>query len=156
MDALSLVANTIAVLSTGKAVFYTFEKLNDLHTAPFAAYAVYNEISDIGLVVKQATFTSRQYSNVSGSPQSALLAFNRSLERVKEVLLELETIIESQLLLQLNSNGEVSVKRFAWVYRKNRIIRLQKQLRKVNIDLTVQLAVLLMYAFDVHSLPLIF
>ena len=145
MNSFSLVANTIAVLSAAKVFSYGFEKINDLHTAPDAAYAVYNEISDVSLVVQHVKTTFQEHSNMSGISQPALFALGRSLDRARDVLLELNTIIDCQLLLQLNDRGKLSVNRFIWIRKKGRIRQLQDSLRLIKLDLTAGLTALYTY-----------
>lgn len=140
MDPLSITVGILAILGAGGQVCKGLQKLTALKNAPAALAALNNEVADIHCVVQELHDLARQYQDIYGRPVHPSVC--RALERVKETVLMLEQLIAYELTLVDSRNGQLKLRRTAWMRSEHKVKELQQQMRSDRINLAAALSVL--------------
>ena len=143
MDPLSVTASIVTLLAASGSIVGGLEKLSSLREAPDIILALNNEISDFRLVIYELTNYLQQ--DPAGSPSRAQ-AFSTQilpiLDRARSKLTELESIIEYRLVLP-GSNGSIRLNKTAWFWERQKVKRIQEEIRSTRTNLVAVIGVLI-------------
>lgn len=116
------------------------EKLTALRNASVAFLALNNEVADTQCLVQELHDLARQHQDTYSRAISPGVC--TALERVKQTLLVLEQLIAYELTAVNSRNGQIKLRRTAWMRSQNRVRELQEELRSNRINLASTLGVL--------------
>ena len=142
MDALSIIAGCIAVVTAGGSVIRGLAKLQNLRNVPDILLAVIDEVSDLTLLVQEIRLVFQKYQGASDIPQTSISAVQQILDRAQAVLLELDQVVNYRLLRPPSTKGVIRHKLIAWICEERRVYQLQERLRSIRNDLTAGLITL--------------
>jgi hypothetical protein len=137
MDPLSITASVLTVAGT---IVKALEKIQILHHAPDEFQALVNEVSDIQVILGEieTVLQERSVHAVPGHvPDTAL---SRLLERAKDTLLVLQTLIDDRLVGSPSGTGGRKVAKFTWLRERSRVKDIQENLHILRQNLAVALA----------------
>jgi len=128
MDPLSIVISTLTVLEIGTKVSKGLGQV--IHTwkgAPPAIYALYNEISDLNVVLDHIDATQHALA-ARGTKYDAhfVVALDDHLSQARLLLAELQ-----KLVLELKDLSTVK-KKYKWLFRHAEVAQLQHRLRETR------------------------
>lgn len=142
MDPLSITAATLALIGAANQVAVGLSKLASLKGAPAAILALNNEVSDLRLVLQEAEPLLLKHKQATAPsqptcPQKMVDAtFLLSIERAKEKLLDLESVIQNRLMTRLGA-----IDRLGWLREQDKVRKAQTDLRTVRLNITAALGV---------------
>ena len=142
MDPLSVTASVLAVTGVAVQVAKKLRKLRGFCNPSGEIHAVENEIADLQAVFKNIERIIAERKDQSNQAQEQLLDLVNSLKRAKEVLLELDSILNYRLIGSYTVCGEPKFARVAWIRERSKVKTLQEDLRGVRLQLITQLSVL--------------
>jgi hypothetical protein len=135
MDPLSISAGIIAFLGASAKVVGFLEELSSLRNAPAAILALNNEIADLRMLFCGLEEIARQQTN------SAVTTSNvkPTLDRAKQKVLQLETILEFQVIKRRSVNNEIEIDRITWLRNKKTVLKIHDEFRDMKLDITTAL-----------------
>ena len=143
MDPLSLTASIIAVLGAGGSVVGGLEKLSSLREAPDMILALNNEISDFRLVVFElASYLRDQPTRSSTNVHTFIDNIPPILDRARDKLLELESLIEYKLILPRN-DGSIRLNKTSWIWERQKVKRILEDIRSIRTNLVAVMGILI-------------
>lgn len=144
MDPLSITAAIIALIGAGGKVGTGLRKLVELRNAPDSLLQLNNEVADLKLIVQAIdTNTLDSPADDSGAAAQYQLTHN-ALERVKEVALELEVLIENTLT-KVTDDG-TKFDKVAWLRQAKKVQGLKEKIRNAKTDLRTASSIASLYA----------
>ena len=132
MDPLSITASLITVLGTGGAVTKGLGMILNLKNAPNILLQLNNEVSDLTLVIRAVDDLCRRSQLTHAAPTQEEVVYS-ALERARNVVLDLEKLIEYTLTKQTSSGSHVN--RIAWLASLDRIKKTRTAIRAIRNDL---------------------
>ena len=139
MDPLSLTASIIAILGTGGAIAKGFGKIRETKDAPTVILQLNNDVSDLTLLIRAVDQLLRSHLLAVASPEQEQIVYN-ALERARNVLLDLEKLVEYTLTKETNLGTQVN--RTAWLSSLNRIKEMKTTINATRNELTIVWAAL--------------
>ena len=118
MDPLSITVSIVALIGAAQQVAVGLNKLASLRGAPAAVLALNNELSDLRLVLSEAEPLLLKHGRAAAASQTATSTIANdtrlklSIERAKDKLMELESIIQNRLMTRLYVHFGVILPRF--------------------------------------------
>ena len=140
MDPLSISVGILTILEASGQICKGLKKFTALRSAPVAFLALNNEVAEIQCMVQDLHDLGRQHRDTYGSAVNPSVC--RALEKVKETLLVLERLIAYDLTTVDSRNGQIKLRRMAWVRSERKIGDLREQMRGNKINLATALGVL--------------
>lgn len=145
MDPLSITVATLALIGAANQVAVGLNKLASLKGAPAAILALNNEVSDLRLVLQETEplLLRHKEAAVSGNFKSTLpsskmidATFLHSMERAKDKLLDLESVIQNRLMTRMGA-----IDKLGWLREQDKVRKAQVDLRTVRLNITAALGV---------------
>lgn len=133
MDPVSFAASVIAIVGAARKAGKGISKLRDLFEAPDQIDALENELSSLQIILGDLHFDLENEPTSSIVPQNLLSIVERARTKVQE----LEEILEYQVKKPSGPEGNARPRRIAWTRKKEKIIRLQQDLRSIRTDLNL-------------------
>ncbi|KAI9873434.1 MAG: hypothetical protein M1830_000415 [Pleopsidium flavum] len=139
MDPLSVTASVLTVVGAAGAVLKSLKKLSSFRRAPEEVHALIDEVSDLQTVLRDIeTFLQERRENDRSLHR--VLGLSVLLERAKDKLLELDSIIHYRLINHQHSDSGFEVARTKWVGEKTAVASIQQALRDIRLNLTTALS----------------
>ena len=142
MDPLSLSVSIITLLGAGGSIA---KALGKLHLASDALFALNNEVSDLHVIVLETNRILQEHGNqidgTQSTPNSISKHLGSLLERAKQKLLELETLIEYRLTTPGASN-DARPRKVAWIREQKRIKIMQEEIRSIRTSIVAVIGLL--------------
>ena len=143
-DPLSITASIIAVVATAKGIGKALGKIKNLSNAPDELLALINEVSDLTVVLDDAE--SLLTRNIDGPLLSrAIQHLGTLLQRAKDILLQLDLLIEYQVVKPGSTLKDLKVSRSEWVKSKKKLESYRQRLLDVRLNIMAQLSVVSAY-----------
>ena len=139
MDPLSITASIIAILGTGGAVAKGLFKLRSIKDAPTVLLQLNNDVSDLTLLVQAVDQLLRSYRPAMPPSMQDQVVYS-ALERARNVVLQLEELIEYTLTKETGSGPQAN--RTAWLGSLDRIKEVKITTRATRDELTAVWAAL--------------
>lgn len=142
MDPLSITVATLALIGAANQVAVGLSKLASLKGAPAAILALNNEVSDLRLVLQETEpllLKNRQAAapgQPTFPPKMVDATFLLSMERAKDKLLDLESVIQNRLMTRLGA-----IDKLGWLREQDKVRKAQIDLRTVRLNITAALGV---------------
>ena len=138
MDPLSIIASTVAV---AHALHVSLRTIVATRRARPELTALYNEVSDLRLVLQELELTLEQQERESGTPppNSRLL---ESINLSKQKLDQLSAEVASWNLQQPLLSPEAEQKRFRLLRIANKAQKFREELKEIKVNLSTQLSIL--------------
>lgn len=142
MDPLSITVATLALIGAANQVAVGLNKLASLKGAPAAILALNNEVSDLRLVLQETEPLLLKHNQAAGSdqpnfpPKMIDATFLRSMDRAKEKLLDLESVIQNRLMTRMGA-----IDKLGWLREQDKVRKAQVDLRTVRLNITAALGV---------------
>ena len=141
MDPLSITASVIAIGTAARGAATCLRKVAKLKGLPAAISALWNEVSDLRVLVediKSLLMTDRgRFMCAESPPTPGLTSLKTSLDFAKDTLDSLESVINTQL-----RKKDGSVDRVSWLRLENTAKKLQQDLRLARSNATASLSLL--------------
>ena len=131
MDPLSFTTSIIAILGVGGTIAKGLQKLHQMKKAPEILLQLNNEITDLKVVVLAVDELCRQSSDPISAVQQEVVY--KALQRAKNIVLELELLINHVLTRETTSGSEIS--RLAWLRSLNKLKEMKMRIRLGRNDL---------------------
>ena len=131
MDPLSLTASIIAVLGAGGTISKGLWKIHQAKRAPDILLQLNNEITDLNVLVLAVDEEFRRCSDLVPVTQQEVIY--KSLQRAKNIVLELQTLIEYVLTRETDAGSEVA--RLAWIRSADKLKEMKDAVRRARSDL---------------------
>ncbi|KAI9881095.1 MAG: hypothetical protein M1830_008253 [Pleopsidium flavum] len=139
MDPLSVTASVLTVVGAAGAVLKSLKKLSSFRRAPEEVHELIDEVSDLQTVLRDIeTFLQERRENDRSLHR--VLGLSVLLERAKDKLLELDSIIHYRLINHQHSDSGFEVARSKWVGEKTAVASIQQALRDIRLNLTTALS----------------
>ena len=139
MDPLSVAAS---IMGAGEAVSRGLSKLVAFRNAPDQLLQLRNEVIDLQLILG-ALGTETLDDSTNGSAVAARQKLYNTLDWVKEIMLELEKLLEP-LLTKTADNG-TKFNKVSWIRQEKAIRRLEEKMRSARNNLAAAVAITNMY-----------
>ncbi|MCJ1261129.1 hypothetical protein MMC22_000993 [Lobaria immixta] len=142
MDPLSITVATLALIGAANQVAVGLNKLASLKGAPAAILALNNEVSDLRLVLQETEPLLLKHKQADGlgqpnfPPKMVDATFLRSMDRAKEKLLDLESVIQNRLMTRMGA-----IDKLGWLREQDKVRKAQADLRTVRLNITAALGV---------------
>lgn len=142
MDPLSITVATLALIGAANQVAVGLNKLASLKGAPAAILALNNEVSDLRLVLQETEPLLLKHKQADGlgqpnfPPKMIDATFLRSMDRAKEKLLDLESVIQNRLMTRMGA-----IDKLGWLREQDKVRKAQADLRTVRLNITAALGV---------------
>lgn len=142
MDPLSITVATLALIGAANQVAVGLNKLASLKGAPAAILALNNELSDLRLVLQETEPLLLKHKQAAGSGQPSFppkmidATFLRSMDRAKEKLLDLESVVQNRLMTRMGA-----IDKLGWLREQDKVRKAQVDLRTVRLNITAALGV---------------
>lgn len=117
-------------------------KLASLKGAPAAVLALNNEVSDLRLVWQETEPLLLKHNHAPASrqpafpPKSVDATFLLSMERAKDKLLDLESVIQNRLMTRMGG-----IDKLGWLREQDKVRKAHVDLRTVRLNITAVLGV---------------
>ena len=135
MDPLSISASIVALIGAAKAVAVGLDKLASLRGAPAAVLQLNNEVSELRLVLDVAEpLLGKHNRAVASSGDGSALQPN--LDRAKDRLTELESIISNRLMTRMGI-----IDRLGWLKEQDKIQSALVDIRSARLGITAMLGI---------------
>ncbi|MCJ1239219.1 hypothetical protein MMC14_007213 [Varicellaria rhodocarpa] len=131
MDPLSITVSVITLLGAGGTIAKGLDRIRSLRTAPDILLQLYNEISDLHLLLHAIDGLYRQNRDPDIASQQEIVC--TVLKRAKDIVLELEKVIVCMLTKETDSGTELD--RVAWMLAFKKIKKMQNGMRNVRHNL---------------------
>jgi Fungal N-terminal domain of STAND proteins len=128
MDPLSIIASALTILEVGTKVSKGLsEIINTWNGAPPAILALYNEISDLNVVLDHVSDAQRTVkANGAKFDTQFLEALDEHLYQARQLLSQLETLVR-----ELKDLSSVK-KKYKWLFKNSEATNLQHRIREVR------------------------
>ncbi|KAL9117489.1 MAG: hypothetical protein Q9187_005974 [Circinaria calcarea] len=133
MDPLSITAAIIAIVGAGGKVGTGLRKLVELRNAPDSLLQLNNEVTELQLVVQAVDDNTSNNSAVCSAAAAQHELVHNALERVKDVALELEGLIEYTLTKITDAGTKID--HVAWLRQGKKVQNLKEKIRNAKNDL---------------------
>ena len=137
MDPFSLTVGILTMLEAGGKIGRGLKKVIALRKAPDILLALNNEVIDLQIVVEDVDDLLRQHKQIALGHTRSLY---QALERSKETLLRLESLISYELTT--TKGREPRLDRSVWVRKEHDILELRDRTRADRFHLLSALGVL--------------
>ena len=144
-DHLSIAASVIAVIGAVETVCKTLNKVKKLRNAPCEFFALLNEISDLGIVLRDVESHLSSLATQSQIPEEHLQTLLSLINRAKDQMMELDKLIHQRLIKADSSSGHHRISRSQWVKASHTITRFRSALRDTRSNIVTQMIVLNSY-----------
>ena len=131
MDPLSLTASIVAILGVGGTISDGLRKIHQMKRAPDILLQLNNEITDFKVLVLAVDELYQQCSDPVPTAQQEVIC--KSLQRAKNIVLELQTLVEFVLTRETERGSEVA--RLAWIRSADKLKELKDLIRRARSDL---------------------
>ena len=136
MDPLSITASVITLIAAANQVAVGLNKLASLRGAPGAVLQLNNEVSELRLVLSVAEPLLHKHDQANAADGATSPALQLSIERAKDRLTELETVISNRLMTSMGI-----IDKLGWLKEQDKIQRALADLRTARINITAMLGV---------------
>lgn len=142
MDPLSITVATLALIGAANQVAVGLNKLASLKGAPAAILALNNEVSDLRLVLQETEPLLLKHSQAAAPgqppfpPKMIDATFLLSMERAKDKLVDLESVIQNRLMTRMGA-----IDKLGWLREQDKVRKAQVDLRTVRLNITAALGV---------------
>ena len=136
MDPLSITASVLTLLTAANQVAKGLDKLASIKGAPAAVLALNNELSDLRLVLAEAEPLLQKYAYTAVSSTAGDRTLQRSIDKAKGRLADLESIIGNRLMRRMGTRD-----RIGWLYEQDRVQKALTDVRTAKANITAMLGV---------------
>ena len=147
MDPLSITASVLTLLAAANSVAKGLNKLASIRGAPAAVLALNNEVSDLRLVLIEAEPLLKRHADTAVSPMTGDRTLQLSIDKAKERLTDLESIIGNRLMRRMGTRDKIG-----WFYEQDRVQKALTDVRAAKGNITTMLGVASTSVISVHFL----
>lgn len=145
MDPLSLTASIITVVGAGSAVNKGLKKILLARNLPDIVLQLNNEVTDIKYVVHDVDNLLRQHAQINlddRRPSQSQASLAWALERAKQTLLALESLIAYELTTVDSHDGRTKIDWISWLRVESKVKSLKDDVRTDRLRLSAALSLL--------------
>ena len=136
MDPLSITASVLTLLAAANQVAKGLDKLASIKGAPAAVLALNNEVSDLRLVLCEAEPLLQKHGRTAISPVTGDNSLKLSIDRAKERLMDLESIIGNRLMRRMGTKNKLG-----WLYEQDKVQKALGDVHTARENITTMLGV---------------
>ncbi|KAL9625670.1 MAG: hypothetical protein Q9204_007777 [Flavoplaca sp. TL-2023a] len=138
-EALAITVSVIALINTSRKTVAAIAKLIELRQATGILLALNNELVNLQLVIEDIDNLAQRFHDVLY--EAFTPSFHRSIERTREVLLALDTLIAYRLTKPGGQDRLSRVDRSVWFRSQVRVEGMMQDVRDCRIKLTNAMAI---------------
>ncbi|KAG8531764.1 uncharacterized protein KY384_003400 [Bacidia gigantensis] len=136
MDPVSFAASLLTLLAAANHVAKGLDKLASIRGAPLAVLALNNEVSDLRLVLCEAEPLLEKHKGATISSAIENQSLLSSIERAKDRLMELESIIGNRLMRRMGTKDKLG-----WLYEQDKVQKALLDVQKAKSNVTTMLGI---------------
>ena len=125
-----------------EGVTKTLTKIRNIRNAPSEALALINEVSDLRIILDDLEGYILQNTARPQLSQGQLHHMSVLLQRAKDLLLELDQLVEYRLLKPDSRSDKIQVSRLEWAKAKDTIEKFRMGLRDIRLNVVTQMVVI--------------
>ena len=138
-DPLSIAASVITLIGTADAIVKSLQKVRNLRKAPGEVLALYNELTDLRVVLDDVSSCLSEVGDTSSSATKRLRHMASLIDRAKEHMQRLDETMHGRILKSGSLDGEFKVSRTQWMKAKAPAEAIRQDLREVRLNIMAQM-----------------
>ncbi|KAL9116909.1 MAG: hypothetical protein Q9187_006561 [Circinaria calcarea] len=140
-DPLSITASIVAVIGAARVITKTLGKIKNLRNAPNELLALFNEVSDLRIILEDLQHYILQNIERPQILQEELQHISILVDRAKDKLLELDEFIQYRLVKPESISDQIKVSKRKWARAKDSIERFRQSLRDIRLNISTHMIV---------------
>ena len=151
-DPLSITASIVAVIGAAGGITKILGKIKNLRNAPNELLALFNEVSDLQIILKDLQHYILQNIERPQILQEELQHISILVGRAKDKLLELDELIQYRLVKPESISDQIKVSKREWARAKDSIERFRQSLRDIRLNIATHMVVVNSYVPIVNKI----
>lgn len=141
MDPLSLTAGILAVIGAAKVVVEGLQRLNSYRKAPQEILGLLSDVTELHIFLEGVGLVIEHYQSVRCTPN--IRSLTEHVGKAGQKVHDIKCLLDSPFFRDSRLNDRNKA-RIVWLQNKNKVKRLQIELRAIRVDLGTTLSLLTM------------